>query len=420
LKKWLRTPESAEFAGQTYYKAQFRRQHLFFPNDRTIVISESEEKMRRFIIAGPRGAANATWADAWKQVSNSHAAMMMDLERVRPGLNAELQRGPAAAMMSPFAPMWNNGVHAAAGATAGNELDLKVSIFCDGEKGAASVEETLKAMIVLSRNSLSSLRTQMSRQSNEEAAMALKAADMMDEVFDHLKIESNENVVTATAKIGDGAGEMIALLVPAVTQARTAAKRSQSMNNMKQIGLAMHNYHEVHGHLPPAVVIGPDGKTPHSWRVAILPFIEGAELYQAYRQDEPWDSEHNKKLLEQIPGVYRDPLDDGFSTNTSYFVFVGKGTAFESKTGNRFGDFTDGLSNTLMAVETKKDIPWTKPDDLSFDPDKDVEELGGFYEGGFIALICDGSVRFIPESLDEKILKLLIQRNDGQTIPNPF
>jgi hypothetical protein len=418
LKKWLRTPETAEFAGQTYYKTQFRAQHIFFPNDRTIVLTKSEEKMRRFIIAGERGAANANWADAWKQVSNSHAAMMMDLERVRPGLNAELQRGPAAAIMGPFAPLWNNGVHAVGGVTAGSELDLKVSVVCDGEKGAASVEETVKAMIVLSRNSLSSLRAQMSRQNNEEAAMALKAADMVDEVFDHLKIETNENVVTATAKIGDGAGEMIALLVPAVTQARVAAKRSQSMNNMKQIGLAMHNYHEVHGHLPPAVVIGPDGKTPHSWRVAILPFIEGAELYQAYRMDEPWDSEHNKKLLEQIPGVYRSPSDDEFSTNTSYFVFVGKGTAFESQTGNKFSEFTDGTSNTLMAVETKKEVPWTKPEDLPFDPAKDVAELGGFYPEGFNALISDGSVKFISESLDEKILKLLIQRNDGQPIPN--
>ncbi|HSG73100.1 MAG TPA: DUF1559 domain-containing protein, partial [Planctomycetaceae bacterium] len=301
-----------------------------------------------------------------------------------------------------------------------NELEWKVSIFCVGEKGAASVEETLKAMIVLSRNSLSSLRTQMSRQSNEEAAIALKAADMVDEVFDHLKIETKENVVTATAKIGEGAGEMIALLVPAVTQARTAAKRSQSMNNMKQIGLAMHNYADTHKHFPPAVVIGPDGKTPHSWRVAILPYIDQAELYQAYRQDEPWDSEHNKKLLEQIPGVYRSPSDDELSTNSSYFVFVGKGTAFESKTGNRFADITDGTSNTLLAVETKQEVPWTKPEDLTFDPDKDVTELGGYYERGFIALICDGSVRFISEDLDEKILKLLIQRNDGQPIPNPF
>ena len=392
---------------------------VYFANDRTIVMTDSAEKMRRFIIAGETGAEKANWADDWMKVADSHAAMMMNIERLRSGINADLKRGPAGAMMAPLAPLWNLGVHAIWSAEANEGLHLQASIVCDNEKGAAQVEETLKAMIVLSRNTLSSLRTQMSRQSNEEAVMALRAADMAEEVLDELTIESNDSTVTVNANMGEEAGEIIAMLVPAVTAARTAAKRAQSSNNMKQIGLAMHNYADVYGHFPPAVLMGPDGKTPHSWRVAILPFVEQAPLYEAYRQNEPWDSDHNKKILEQIPPVFRSPMDAESSTNSAYFALVGKGTVFESKEGNRFRDITDGTSNTLMVVETKKDIPWTKPEDIPIDLTKDLPEFGGFFteSNGFIGLICDGSVRFFSNNIDKKTLKLLIQRNDGNPIP---
>ncbi len=73
------------------------------------------------------------------------------------------------------------------------------------------------------------------------------------------------------------------------------------MNDLKQIGLAMHNYHDVNKHFPAPVIMGPDGKTPHSWRVAILPYLDQQELYKQYNLNEPWDSPHNKKLLKKSP-----------------------------------------------------------------------------------------------------------------------
>jgi hypothetical protein len=67
----------------------------------------------------------------------------------------------------------------------------------------------------------------------------------------------------------------------------------QLNNQMKQLGLALHNYAAANGHLPPAVSRGPDGKPLLSWRVAILPYLEEEQLYKQFHQDEPWDSPHN-------------------------------------------------------------------------------------------------------------------------------
>jgi hypothetical protein len=100
--------------------------------------------------------------------------------------------------------------------------------------------------------------------------------------------------------------------------------RKTSADNLKALMLAMHNYHDTYRHFPPAVVHGRDGQggPPHSWRVALLPFLNEHKLYNEYRFDEPWDSEHNKQLLAKMPSVFRSPLDAQDSTNAAYFGLV--------------------------------------------------------------------------------------------------
>ena len=85
------------------------------------------------------------------------------------------------------------------------------------------------------------------------------------------------------------------------------------MNNEKQIALAMHNYHAANDHLPPAAIKDKAGKPLLSWRVAILPYLEQAALYNKFHLDEPWDSPHNKALIASMPAVYAcpEPADRG-------------------------------------------------------------------------------------------------------------
>jgi len=195
-----------------------------------------------------------------------------------------------------------------------------------------------------------------------------------------------------------------------------AAGREASANNLKQIGLAMHNYHDTNGNLPPAAIYR-DGKPLLSWRVAILPFLDQQALYDKFKLDEPWDSEHNKKLLAEMPDIFAPVVAKTKEKGmTFYQVFTGAGTAFEGTDGLKITDFTDGTSNTILAIEGGEAVPWTKPADLPYDADKPLPKLGGEYKDVITLLIADGSVRFIKKEFDEKALRAAITRNGGEVV----
>jgi prepilin-type processing-associated H-X9-DG protein len=192
------------------------------------------------------------------------------------------------------------------------------------------------------------------------------------------------------------------------------AMRQQS-NHLKQLALAMHNYHDVHKGFPPAAVFDKDGKPLLSWRVLLLPYLEEKKLFDEFHLYESWDSEHNKKLLERMPKVF-DAETKAFKPGETVFeVFTGKGTVFEGKKGIRITDIMDGTSNTLMIVESARPVPWTKPEDLPYNADKPLPKLG-LFEKDFNAAFCDGSVRRIRTTVPEKTLRALITRNDGEVI----
>jgi RNA polymerase sigma factor (sigma-70 family) len=193
-----------------------------------------------------------------------------------------------------------------------------------------------------------------------------------------------------------------------VTQARA---RMLSANNLKQITLAMHNYHDTNQAFPAAAIYDKNGKPLLSWRVAILPFIEQDVLFKEFKLDEPWDSEHNKKLLAQMPKVYGDK-----GTKTVYRVFHGRGAVFEGTKGIKLADITDGTSNTMLVVEAAEAVDWTKPDELEYDPEKKLPKLGGMFDNGFHIALADGSVRMLPHNVEEKLLRALITRNGGEVI----
>jgi prepilin-type processing-associated H-X9-DG protein len=212
---------------------------------------------------------------------------------------------------------------------------------------------------------------------------------------------------------------LIALLLPAVQSAREAARRTQCTNNFKQIGLAMHNYLSANGGFPKPAITDKDGKPLLSWRVAILPYIEQQALYNKFKLDEPWDSPHNKALINEMPPTYVCPSRTNVAPgSTTYQVFVGPGALFEEGKTTRIQNVTDGTSNTLMVIEANRAVPWTKPDDLKFDPNAAPSLLGAWsnHPGGFDALFADGSVRFIKFSVSPQVIKCLITRSSGEVV----
>jgi hypothetical protein len=225
-----------------------------------------------------------------------------------------------------------------------------------------------------------------------------------------------------TVEVDESAAAVAQASAALVARARSAAGRSQSANNLKQIALAWHNYLDVNKTFP-ADIRDKDGKPLLSWRVAILPFIEQDNLYKQFKLDEPWDSEHNKKLIPLMPATFRSPAQKAGDGKTTCLAPRGetgaKGEVKIGVLGARIQDVTDGTSNTILVLETGDGaaVEWTKPADLDVDVKQPLKGLLGHYGGdGFLAAFADGSVRFISGKITPQTLNAVFTRNGGEVV----
>lgn len=144
-------------------------------------------------------------------------------------------------------------------------------------------------------------------------------------------------------------------------------------SNLEFIGSALRQFEERNKCLPPASGSAANSPYPHSWRVAILPFLGHDNLYGEYRFDEPWNGIHNRRLIERMPPQYRCPLSKSGKSITNYLAIVGPHAAWTKGRGRTAAEFKDGLFHTLMIViDADSNIPWTCPEDLS---DKDASRM---------------------------------------------
>ncbi len=231
-------------------------------------------------------------------------------------------------------------------------------------------------------------------------------------------IETTTRQTLPSASIGTTGPVAVALLLPAVQGSREARRRSQCANNLKQIALAMHNYHDVNKTFPPAYTVDKNGKPLLSWRVLILPYMEQQALYQQFHLDEPWDSEHNKKLAQVMVPTYHCPSTPLVPGKTTYLTVRHKDAIFAGDEAIGFAGIRDGSSNTILVVEAgfQAAVPWTKPDDFVPDPNFPTRGLGGYHPGGFNVAMADGSVRFISQRIDPKTLWALFTRAGGEVV----
>jgi type II secretory pathway pseudopilin PulG len=214
-------------------------------------------------------------------------------------------------------------------------------------------------------------------------------------------------------------GIMAALLLPAVQAAREAARRAQASNNLKQIGLALHNYHDTFGCFPPAVVTDENDKPLYSGRVLLLPYMEQQALYQQFDLKEPWDSPANQAISETIVKVFTDPSSPGQRLGQTDYLFVtGQGTIFETGQMTKIQDVTDGVSNTMLVVEVKNSgVNWAEPRDL--DINQPMALPPGNHPGGNIVLLGDGSVRFISKSVAGQTVRAAATKAGGEMVTLP-
>lgn len=218
-------------------------------------------------------------------------------------------------------------------------------------------------------------------------------------VLGHIEPGGPEQYLTSITIMG----VLVALLLPAVQAAREAARRNASMNNLKQIMLAMHNHHDTKRAFPAQAICDADGKPLLSWRVAILPYIEEKALYDQFHLDEPWNSEHNLPLLAEMPETYLDPSSGLVAAGgkTHYLAVSGPGTAFSGEPkGKNFAAFKDGTSRSAMAVQVNDAhaVEWTKPVDYdtAANAANPTAGIGELHPGAFLTGFADGHVVATP------------------------
>lgn len=294
-------------------------------------------------------------------------------------------------------------------------LRVRLELTFPTEATAQAGEGSLRVLLQQARQGLAQSERQMAGRA--DAAGLVSLIKQLRPDLDRVVPKRSGTTLQLGLDTQLDAAVAVKVLTEAVETVRHSANRARNMNCLKQLALAMHNYHDKHGRFPPSAVFGKDGKPLLSWRVLLLPYLGEDELYNQFRLDEPWDSPHNLKLLDRMPAVLASPQPMAKPAPvTPYQVFTGKGTVFEGRRGVGLAEITDGTSYTLLLVEGTEPVPWTKPADLAYAADQPLPRLGAPSTGGFLAAFCDGSVRFFPSTLKEATLRSLITRGGNEVV----
>jgi prepilin-type processing-associated H-X9-DG protein len=414
----------AQLEGRPYRQPQVPMVPGFYmPDDKTLIIATDAmlKKMltnRKNPVAGPLSQLMA------KTGISSDAMVVTVLEPIRPMLSAQLDAVP---VPPPF-----EGAKRLPSLIDAAKLDLSVvgsarfslALLSSSDANAKTLEDTINQLMDAGQQmAVSQMAAQMTGDDPVEQAGMQYAQRITTRMFEMFRPQRTANRVKIAHEGEAGAqmatiGILVALLLPAVQAAREAARRMSASNNLKQIALAMHNYHDVYKRFPPPASLDANGKPLLSWRVHILPFVEEMALYEQFKLDEPWDSPHNSQLIDKMPQVYQNPSGQPSANKADYVVPTGKGSIFENPEGTPIRSIRDGTSNTIMVLEVNDEasVIWTKPDDLQFDVNNPLAGLGKAHPGGFNVALADGSVRFISITIDPQLFLRLLQMADGQAV----
>lgn len=207
---------------------------------------------------------------------------------------------------------------------------------------------------------------------------------------------------------------LAAVLLPAVTRGpsvRRTARRVQCMNHLKQIRLALDLYHDEYQALPPAFTTDANGKSLHSWRTLILPYLEHAALYKQINLSKPWNDPVNSALASQMPEQFRCPEADSPDGLTTYLGVVGEDFCFHPTIPRSFDEFVDGLSQTLMILEVSPQnaVPWMSPQDADLESIMRLSSDEPLpHQNGFLGIMGDSTVRYFPPDLPSETRKALL------------
>jgi hypothetical protein len=245
--------------------------------------------------------------------------------------------------------------------------------------------------------------------------------ELVEKAANNIKVSQEGPKVVIKGQV-DASPDTWKKLMPLIAQADGPAN-SRSSNNMKQLLLAMHNYHDATGRLP-TDILEPGTKKPLlSWRVAILPYLgpKEAALYRRFKLNEAWDSANNRPLLKEMPTTFaRSGVGPGYS-QTRYVVFTGPGTAFPTADAIvKLTSFTDGTANTVIMGEAFQEVQWSQPGDFAIMPGQAIK-FRLYRDGrGYLLGFADGTARTINALMRDDDLRKALTPGGGEVLPPIF
>lgn len=383
--------------------------YYWLPDNRTVVFGPRGGLERTLTSAAPgdRGAWHELWTTAAKSplacLLQTNLMPLVGLANISEDLDPEAD--------SVADPVVQDGRFIVLkGDTSADGLKLRASVLCYTAEGAQRVAPALaRSMTELANHLATTMET-----SDPPAARRLPDELSRLAAATSFKVEG-ELVRIESLASADFVRSFSASLA---ANARIDALQKADQKRIGELAAALNKYHDAHGEYPRPVMTGSDGKTPYSWRVAILPYLDGGQALAArYRTNEPWDSEHNWQVMRDGIDLFRtpSPLETDDPTACGYYLVTGPGTIFDGKSKPTRDSITDGLKLTLLVVEARRNIPWTKPEDLTYSADAPVPELGGHFDKGYAVAMASGVARWILE-IDDDSLRAMITKDRNDTL----
>ncbi len=408
---------------------------FYFPRE-TVLLATPEATLQKYL-SGKYKPTDSSLHDHLLEAASDDVYVALDVVPLRPLINGLLMQKPLPPQLQQFNSVADlvqrielrmNFSHPGK-----SELVVESNNDQDAQELLALMEQTFEMALAETAREIARLKQ---NSDPVQQAMGRYKERMMNEMTTALKPQQEGSRLVVFRLSGEQgqigmlgmtavSGILVALLLPAVQAAREAARRTTSMNNMKQINLALHNYADNKKFFPAQASFDGNGRPLLSWRVHILPYLEKQTLYEQFQLEEPWDSEHNRKLIAKMPAVYADPSSAFLNEEgrTNYLGAKGEGMFFDgSAEGTKFSDIRDGTSNSIMLVQVNNDraTTWTKPDDWEFDPKNPLTGLvPNLHPGVFLASFADAHVQALSESIDFKTLKAYLTIAGGEEVQNP-
>lgn len=383
-------------------------------DDRTIVIMRECDVPR---VLAADAQSHPTWYDQWQKVADRPIAVGFDTSAAEADAFGQREKGQPEDLF--WTAIKQTSQFCGSIASTPDGLKMNATAVCKSPEQATATVQAVKGLLTMAGLAASQLTAPSVLPKEYEA---LDVGGSLNQMLASVKLDVHDAQISAEAKFDPDFASRFAQATRAVLarqneefSAREKEWDQAHQSKLARLAEAFDAYYAAHGHYPPAAVAGPDGKTLHSWRVELLPYLGEQKLFDSYRLDEPWDSEHNKPLVKQIPSVYSTSIWTQ-KGDAEYFVITGKGMLLDADGPRTRESMTDAPGETLLVLQSQQRVPWTKPVDIEVSADHGPLRPFRGHGKGFYAAFADGTVKFVPKTTDAASIRAMFTKAGGDEV----